>query len=223
MSADVPASITLAMMRDVLSVPLLCDALDAAGFRNQSPRIPLQPLTTPGRLLLGRCKTTLWADMAHIDPEPYSLELQAVDSCQPDDVLVCSAGGSVRSGIWGELLTTASRNAGCIGVIVDGTVRDLAKMREMEFPVFARGVSPYDSRDRQRVIDRNVAVELDGVTCNPGDLIAADEDGVVIVPQQVETQVVRDAWIKAHAENQVRDAIRNGMSATEAFETWGIL
>ncbi|MFZ9089716.1 MAG: RraA family protein [Planctomycetaceae bacterium] len=223
MSADVPASITLAMMRDVLSVPLLCDALDAAGFRNQSPRIPLQPLTTPGRLLLGRCKTTLWADMAHIDPEPYSLELQAVDSCQPDDVLVCSAGGSVRSGIWGELLTTASRNAGCIGVIVDGAVRDLAKMREMEFPVFARGVSPYDSRDRQRVIDVNVAVELDGVTCNPGDLIAADEDGVVIVPQQVETQVVRDAWIKAHAENQVRDAIRNGMSATEAFETWGIL
>ena len=223
MSADVPASITLAMMRDVLSVPLLCDALDAAGFRNQSPRIPLQPLTTPGRLLLGRCKTTLWADMAHIDPEPYSLELQAVDSCQPDDVLVCSAGGSVRSGIWGELLTTASRNAGCIGVIVDGAVRDLAKMRKMEFPVFARGVSPYDSRDRQRVIDLNVAVELDGVTCNPGDLIAADEDGVVIVPQQVETQVVRDAWIKAHAENQVRDAIRNGMSATEAFETWGIL
>ncbi len=223
MSADVPASITLAMMRDMLSVPLLCDALDAAGFRNQSPRIPLQPLTTPGRLLLGRCKTTLWADMAHIDPEPYSLELQAVDSCQPDDVLVCSAGGSVRSGIWGELLTTASRNAGCIGVIVDGAVRDLAKMREMEFPVFARGVSPYDSRDRQRVIDVNVAVELDGVTCNPGDLIAADEDGVVIVPQQAETQVVRDAWIKAHAENQVRDAIRNGMSATEAFETWGIL
>lgn len=223
MSADVPASITLAMMRDILSVPLLCDALDAAGFRNQSPRIPLQPLTTPGRLLLGRCKTTLWADMAHIDPEPYSLELQAVDSCQPDDVLVCSAGGSVRSGIWGELLTTASRNAGCIGVIVDGAVRDLAKMREMEFPVFARGVSPYDSRDRQRVIDVNVAVELDGVTCNPGDLIAADEDGVVIVPQQAETQVVRDAWIKAHAENQVRDAIRNGMSATEAFETWGIL
>lgn len=223
MSADVPASITLAMMRDMLSVPLLCDALDAAGFRNQSPRIPLQPLTTPGRLLLGRCKTTLWADMAHIDPEPYSLELQAVDSCQPDDVLVCSAGGSVRSGIWGELLTTASRNAGCIGVIVDGAVRDLAKMREMEFPVFARGVSPYDSRDRQRVIDVNVAVELDGVTCNPGDLIAADEDGVVIVPQQAETQVVRDAWIKAHAENEVRDAIRNGMSATEAFETWGIL
>lgn len=223
MSADVPASITLAMMRDVLSVPLLCDALDAAGFRNQSPRIPLQPLTTPGRLLLGRCKTTLWADMAHIDPEPYSLELQAVDSCQPDDVLVCSAGGSVRSGIWGELLTTASRNAGCIGVIVDGAVRDLARMRQMEFPVFARGVSPYDSRDRQRVIDVNVAVELDGVTCNPGDLIAADEDGVVIVPQQVETQVVRDAWIKAHAENQVRDAIRDGMSATEAFETWGIL
>jgi regulator of RNase E activity RraA len=77
--------------------------------------------------------------MAHVDPKPYELELLAVDSCQPDDVLVCAAGGSMRSGIWGELLSTAARNAGCIGVIVDGAVRDVAQMRRMKFPVFARG------------------------------------------------------------------------------------
>ncbi len=223
MSAEVPDTITLQMMREVLSVPLLCDALDGVGRTHQSPRLPLQPLTMPHTLLIGRCRTTLWADMAHSDPAPYELELQAVDNCRTDDVLVCSAGGSMRSGIWGELLTTASRNAGCIGVVVDGAVRDLGRMRDMQFPVFARGVSPYDSRDRQRVIDVDVPVELDGVTCSPGDLIAADEDGIVIVPQDVEQQVVRDAWIKAHAENRVRDAIRGGMSATAAFDTWGIL
>lgn len=215
--------ITLDMMRSRLTVPLLCDALDAAGFRCQSPRVALLPLTLPEVILIGRCRTTLWADMAHGDPEPYKLELAAVDSCRSDDVLVCAAGGSMRSGIWGELLSTAARNAGCVGVVVDGAVRDVAQMRQMNFPVFARGRCPYDSRDRQRVIDHDVPVEIDGVTIHPGDLIAADQDGIVIVPQAVETSVVRAAWDKVHAENQVRDAIRDGMSATVAFETFGVL
>jgi len=218
-----PAEITLAMMRDVLSVPLLCDALDSFGYTRQSPRLPIVPITMPDVTLIGRAKTSLWADMAHPDPEPYKLELAAVDSCRPDDILVCAASGSNRSGIWGELLTTASRNTGCVGVIVDGAVRDVAKMKAMKFPVFARGMNPYDSRDRQRVIDIDIPIELDSIRIQPGDLIAADIDGIIIVPQAVEEQVVRAAWKKAHAENEVRDAIRNGMSATKAFETFGVL
>ena len=218
-----PAKITLAMMREVLSVPLLCVALDSFGYTRQSPRLPIVPITMPDVTLIGRSKTSLWADMAHPDPEPYKLELAAVDSCRPDDILVCAASGSNRSGIWGELLTTASRNTGCVGVIVDGAVRDVTKMKAMEFPVFARGMNPYDSRDRQRVIDIDIPIELDGIRIQPGDLIAADIDGIIIVPQAVEEQVVRAAWKKAHAENEVRDAIRKGMSATKAFETFGVL
>ncbi len=221
--AAADTTITLEMMRANLSVPLLCDALDAAGLTHQSPRVPLLPVTLQDIILIGRCRTTLWADMAHVDPEPYKLELAAVDACRPDDVLVCAAGGSMRSGIWGEPLSTAARNAGCVGVVVDGAVRDVAQMRSMKFPVFARGRCPYDSRDRQRVIDFNVPVEIDGVVICPGDLIAADQDGIVIVPQAVEESVVRAAWNKVHAENQVRDAIRSGMSATVAFETFGVL
>lgn len=211
------------MMRQHLSVPLLCDALDTAGFRHQSPRVAITPVTVTGITLIGRCKTTLWADMAHADPQPYLLELAAVDSCQQDDVLIAAAAGSLRSGIWGELLSTAARNTGCAGVIVDGAVRDVAQMTSMGFPVFARGMCPYDSRDRQRVIDYDVPVEIDGVLFHPGDLVAADCDGIVVVPQSVEISVVRAAWNKVHAENQVRDAIRSGMSATTAFATFGVL
>lgn len=218
-----PAEITLQMIREALSVPLLCDSLDAAGYPHQSPRLPIFPITLPEYFLVGRAKTTLWADMAHVDPEPYKMELAAVDSCQADSVLVCAAAGSNRSGIWGELLSTAARNTGCVGAIVDGAVRDIAKMRTMGFPVFARGPNPYDSRDRQRVIDYDIRIELDGIAIHPGDLIAADEDGIVIVPQQVEREVVAAAWRKAHAENEVRDSIKNGMSATVAFQTYGVL
>lgn len=174
-------------------------------------------------MLLGYCKTTLWADMAHVDPNPYVLELAAVDSCQANDVFVCAAAGSMRSGIWGELLSTAARNRGCVGVLVDGAIRDIPKMRAMNFTVYARGSNPLDSRDRQRVVDYDVNLEIDGVKIEPGDLIAVDEDGIAVVPKAIQDKVVAAAWAKVHAENEVRDAITAGMSATEAFQKFGVL
>jgi 4-hydroxy-4-methyl-2-oxoglutarate aldolase len=216
------STLTLAMMRERFTSAVVCDALDAAGFPNQSPRISFRQLTVPG-VLVGRCKTTLWADMAHVDPKPYELELKAVDTCKPDDILIAAAAGSLRSGIWGELLSTAARNAGCVGAIVDGAVRDVRQMAEMKFPVYALGTIIYDSKDRQRVIDIDVPVEIDGVAFLPGDLVIADLDGIVVVPRAVEAEVVQAAWAKVNAENEVRDAIKAGMPATDAFNKYGVL
>jgi 4-hydroxy-4-methyl-2-oxoglutarate aldolase len=215
-------SISINQMRERLYSAVVCDALDQLGLKNQSPRVPLRPLTVSA-VLVGRCKTTLWAEMAHADPRPYELELQAVDTCQPDDVLIAAAGGSMRSGLWGELLSTAARRSGCAGAIIDGAVRDIAKTAEIAFPIFARGTSPYDSRDRNRVVDVDVPVEIDGVRFSPGDLVIADMDGIVVVPQAVEAEVLRAAWEKVHAENKVRDAIAAGMTATAAFRKYGVL
>ena len=161
--------------------------------------------------------------MFHEDPAPYDLELQAVDSCVLGDVMIAAAGGSMRSGIWGELLTTAVLNGGCAGAIVDGAIRDVEKIAAMNFPVVARGTCLYDSKNRQRVIDRDVPVEIDGVVFAPGDLVMADADGVVVIPQQIEQQILQAAWSKVHAENAVRDAIRNGMKAVDAYDKFGVL
>ena len=217
-----PNEITLPMIRESLYSAVLCDALDAMGLTNQSPRATLAPMTGDF-VLVGRCKTSLWADMYHVDPKPYELELIAVDSCQSDDVLIAAAGGSTRSGIWGELLSTAARNRGCLGAIVDGAVRDTRQMSKMQFPVFARGRCIYDSQNRQRVIDLDVPVQIDGVVFSPGDLVLADADGVVVVPQAVEKEAVRRAWEKVHAENITRDEIRAGMKATDAYAKYGVL
>jgi 4-hydroxy-4-methyl-2-oxoglutarate aldolase len=217
-----PKEITLAMMREKLYSAVFCDSLDALGIRHQSPRVSLRPMTGID-ILVGRCRTTLWADMAHEDPKPYALELQAVDDCQPDDVLICAAGGSMRSGIWGELLSTAARNSGCVGAIVDGAVRDIGKMTAMKFPVFARGACVYDSLHRQRVIDLNVSVEIDGVKFSSGDLVIADADGVVVVPREAEKAAVARAWEKVHAEDKTREEIRGGMKAAAVFAKYGIL
>ncbi len=219
---DTPQPITFTHIRQFMYSAVLCDALDSVGYNSQSPRVDLRGLTVD-RMIVGRCRTTLWADMFHEDPDPYALELQAVDACGADEVLIAAAGGSMRSGIWGELLTTVVRRNGCVGAIVDGAVRDVKKIRALEFPVMARGTSPYDSKDRQRVVDRDVPVEIGGVVFSPGDLVVADEDGIVVVPQAVESEVLALAWAKVHDEKEVRQAIEDGCGAVEAFRTYGVL
>ncbi len=93
----------------------------------------------------------------------------------------------------------------------------------MNFPVFARGTSVYDSQDRQRVIDLDVPVEIGGVRFAPGNLVLADGDGVVVVPHDVEEEAVRRAWEKVLAENTTREAIRHGMLASQAYQKHGVL
>src|SRR5262249_10038329 len=139
------------------------------------------------------------------------------------DVLVAAAQGSMRSGIWGELLSTAARHRGCVGAFVDGAVRDVAKMDEMRFTVFARGTCPRDSLHRQRVTAIDVSVEVGGVAIQPGGLVVADRDGVVVVPCAVEVEALARAWEKVNSENRVRDEIRAGMRATDAFRKYGVL
>lgn len=206
----------------VLYSAVVCDALDSLGRTRQTAAAGLMPMTTGG-VLVGRCRTTLWADMAHTDPDPYALELAAVDALRAGDVMIAAAHGSMRSGIWGELLSTAAMNAGAVGAIVDGAVRDVAKMRAAGFAVFARGTCPLDSQNRQRVVDRDVPVEIAGVEVSPGDLVVADVDGVVFVPAEVEAEVIAFARHKVTEENRVRDAIRDGMPATEAYRRFGVL
>ena len=209
-------------IREKLYSAVISDALDSLGYRHQSPAIPFQGYSGIQKIV-GRCKTTLWAEMYHDDPNPYVLELSAVDSCQPGDLLVAAAGGSCRSGIWGELLSTAARNRGCVGALVHGCIRDISKIQEMHFPVFATGRSVYDSLHRQRVIDVDVAVEIGGVTFPPGALVFCDEDGLVVVPKEVEAEAIERAMQKMKAENITRQEIQNGMKATEAYLKYGIL
>ncbi|MCF6311056.1 MAG: RraA family protein [Verrucomicrobiales bacterium] len=220
--SEIPENITIAMMRESFYSAVVSDVLDSAGYRHQCISTALAPMTGVHKLV-GRAKTTQWEDVDSEDPKPYELELKAIDECQPDDLFIAAAAGSMRSGIWGELLSTASRNVGCAGAIIDGAIRDIAPMREMKFGVFAAGANPYDSLHRQRVTAVDVPVQIGGVTFNPGDWVIADDDGIVVIPQEVENEVIHAAWEKIHAEHEVRDSIRDGMSASAAFEKYAIL
>ena len=211
------------MSLDHLYSAVICDALDSLGYRHQAPATSFLNYTCDAKLA-GRCKTTLWADVYDERHEnPYELELEAVDTCGRGEIIICAAGGSERSGIWGELLSTAAINSGCAGVIVHGCIRDVSKMRAMKFPVYATGTNPYDSQHRQRVIEIDVNVEIDGVVFKPGDLVFADTDGIVVVPREIEEEAIQRATDKVNAENVTRDAIKAGMKASEAYKKYGVL
>jgi regulator of RNase E activity RraA len=209
-------------LRRQLYAAVVADVLDALGHRSQTVDVPLRRFSGSG-VLVGRAKTTLWEEVFDLDPRPYELELRAVDECRADQVIVAAADGSMRSGVWGELLSTAAGNRGCAGAIVDGAVRDVAKMNELGFCVFARATCPRDSLHRQRVTAVDVRVEIGGVAIEPDDLVVVDDDGLVVVPREIEREALARALEKVSAENRVRDEIRAGAAAGEVFRKYGVL
>jgi len=204
-----------------LSTAVVLDALDEQGLRRQA--ILNVPPRTGSGVIIGLAKTLLWVDFAYDDPDTYALELQAVDSIQPHDLVICATASSDRAGIWGELLTTAAMQRGAAGLLTDGAVRDLARMQVMGFPVFARHLSPYDSMNRQKVVAFDVQVEIDGVGIAPGDIVVADRDGAAIVPQDIAAKVLAAALAKVRAENKFRRAVKAGMSLSEAYAKFKVL
>jgi len=124
---------------------------------------------------------------------------------------------------WGEIMTATAKTRGGAGAIVDGFHRDTPRVLEQNWPVFSRGRFAQDAGVRSKVAAFRCPVEIGGVFINPGDLVFGDLDGVVVVPQAVEKEVVTRAVEKARAEKVVRKDIEAGLSSTEAFRKYGIL
>ena len=119
-----------------------------------------------------------------------------IDDLQPEDVVVLACPQSDRICPWGELLSTAARARGAAGCVTDGLVRDIRFIREMGFPVFARGAVPLDSKGRGAMIKMDVPVECGGAAVKPGDWIFADLDGVVIIPSETLRESARGRHVQ---------------------------
>jgi 4-hydroxy-4-methyl-2-oxoglutarate aldolase len=205
---------------DALYTPVIADVLDKLGHREQSFRPEIRPLF-PGARAAGFARTVRTIPATELKPaEPYKGEMAAVDALGPGDVMVVSA---CDWSFWGELLSTAARYRGCRGVVIDGYTRDSRAIVTMGFPVFCRGIHPADSLGRLDVAEHDVLIHCGCVLVRPGDLILADDDGVVAIPQAVAEQALTLAEEKVRGENLVRQALAEGMSVTEAFRRHGIL
>jgi 4-hydroxy-4-methyl-2-oxoglutarate aldolase len=205
-----------------LYTAVLSDALDDMGIRDRAMREHLRPVS-PELVFAGWARTVSCMDVHYISDDPYALEIEALDSVLPGEVVVVGTGESKRNAPWGELLSTAAMARGARGAVVDGLIRDVKKILSLGFPVFAAGMKPVDSRGRGIVIDYNVPVECGGVTVSPGDLIVADFDGVLAIPAGAVDEAVKLATDKVSRENSTRAELMKGALLRDVYEKYGVL
>lgn len=209
-------------MEQKLYSSVISDVLDSMGYRNQAMRADINPVW-PGAVVAGRAHTCLSVDIYEIKENPYENEIAAVDTLKPNDVLVGGTNCSTETSLWGELLSTAARARGARGAIVDGYTRDVVRIRDMQFPLFATGTRPLDSKGRSIVLEYGRPVKCGDVLVNEGDIVLADIDGVIVIPQEIADEVIEKSLEKASGEDAFRDEILGGALLGDVYKKYGFL
>lgn len=219
-----------AALKDKLFTAVVGDVLDKLGYRRQFLPQVIGPLRSDMRIV-GRAMTVLEADVfdevaetsnGPLGKKPFGLMMEALDDLKPGEVYIAT-GASLRYALWGELMSTRATHLRAAGAVLNGFVRDASGIEGINFPTFCRGIYAQDQGPRGKVIDYRVPIEIDGIRINSGDLLFGDREGVLVIPREVEQEVVTRALEKASTENKVAVAIKGGMSAREAFDTFGVL
>jgi regulator of RNase E activity RraA len=227
------------LIRRELFTAVIGDVMDRLGLQRQFLPPAIQPLSDE-MVLVGRAMPVLSADVVSPDAScsegesggrvaenpvmarPFGLMLRALDDLHPGEVYLCT-GGSPRYALWGELMSTRARLLGAAGAVLDGYARDSPGIIRLGFPTFAIGRYAQDQGPRGKVIDFRCVVEIGGVRVAPGDLLVGDLEGVLVIPREAAGEIIPLAIEKARGEKLVRRAIEEGMSASEAFEKYGIM
>ncbi len=218
------------LMKTELFTAVVGDVMDKMGLQHQFLPPYLKPLRDD-MVVAGRAMPLLETDWftdideqghSEVTKKPFGLMMRALDDLKSGEVYM-AAGASPRYALWGEMMSTRAMQLGAVGAVVDGYSRDTRGILKLGFPVISRGRYAQDQGVRGKVVDWRVPVEIgDGRVC-PGDLIFGDLDGVLVVPAKAEEEAITLALEKVRGENMVAKALREGMSATEAYETFGIM
>ena len=120
-------------------------------------------------------------------------------------------------------MSTIAKRNGAVGAICDSQIRDTVRIIDMNFPVYYTGIRPLDSKGRARVMAYDVPVRCGDVLVYPQDLIFADHDGIVVIPQGVVQEVLAQAQEKVGKESQSRADLLAGKTLREVYDTYGVL
>ncbi len=198
----------------------LSDILDERGFPHQVLPAEIQSLEA-GVTLAGRVLTILGEPTRSTDAETIFLPfLRMLGDVRPGDVLVSQPQDTVAAHL-GELSSETAKFRGARGAVIDGGARDTDYIRKLGFPLFARYKTPRDIAGRWRLVDYNVPIRIGVVAIQPGDFIAGDHDGVVVIPRAVAEEVITQAEQLVDTENLVRKAILEGVHPVDAFNKYG--
>ncbi|MHA4809759.1 RraA family protein [Flavitalea flava] len=216
-------AVFLAEIKQQIYVAAICDILDDLGYRHQAMHQRLRPILPDINNcgLIGRARTFEWVESELIDEEEtFKLEIEAMDSLNAGDVVVHNTDWNGTNAPWGELMSTVAKQKGVAGCVCDSQIRDCVKIIEMGFPVYYTGIRPVNSKGRGYVTAYDVPINCGGVLVNPGDLIYADFDGIIVIPKLVEKEVIRLAREKVHSENLSRLELMEGISLRKVYDKY---
>lgn len=209
-----------------LTTAMVSDALDECGLRSQVLEHRLAPVVAGSRAF-GRAATVRFVpsevDAADEPDDPYRAAIDFIGGLQRGELVVIVTGASEASAFWGELFSAAAIGAGVVGVVTDGDLRDTEKIAGLGFPAFSHSRRPVDYRRRMAIADVRERVTIGGVTVATGDLMLADDDGVVIIPRDREVEVLAAARRRAAGESTVLAELLAGESLRTVWDRHGIL
>ena len=218
------------LMREYLFSAVIGDAMDNAHYYHQFLPPQIQPLKED-MVAVGRAMPVLESDVSDeisgkkdgsLIDQPFGLMLEALDDLKTNEIYICT-GSSLNYALWGELMSARAMKLGAAGAVLNGYSRDTKGILALNFPTFSHGRYAQDQGPRGKVIDFRIPIKMDRVTVNPGDIVFGDLDGICVIPQEIERDIILAALEKALGEKKVRDAIENGMSSREAFDKFGIM
>ncbi len=177
-----------------------------------------------GKPMVGRAVTSLARPAPPEAATPalatkHSVEM--IDAANPGEVGVIVMEGTLDIAAMGNLMGTAAVVRGMAGMVLDGAIRDVWDIRRMGLTVYARSATPATAVGHYATVAKNVPVECAGVTVRPGDIIVADEDGVVVVPQERAEEVLKRAREIDDRERGMFPFIREHKSIQKAIELFG--
>jgi regulator of RNase E activity RraA len=210
-------------MRDrfaALPSAALVDVLDEVGLREQTLPPSIRPLAR-GMRLAGQAFTVEGSPSTHDDWDGAIRKTLAMLGEVPSGHVAVYQCNQDRAAHFGELSATSLAARGVVGCVIDGGCRDVRRIEEEGFPVFARFVTPEDSTWRWEVTATGVPVTIGTVLIEPGDWVVGDDDGVVVVPAGAAADVLAAAETKVGTESEIRKAVRDGMSPLDAYERYG--
>jgi 4-hydroxy-4-methyl-2-oxoglutarate aldolase len=138
----------------------------------------------------------------------------AVAAAPPGVVLVGKIGGYMATGAWGEILTVAAQSRGIAGLAVDGAVRDIEAIRQLEFPIFSRGLA-IGACTKERFGTLNQPILFGGVLVRPGDVIFGDTDGLVVIEQERLDAVIAAAEARQRKEHSIIQQLKAGRTTID--------
>lgn len=205
-----------------VEVASVSDALEQLTGKRMYMSHRMQPLFTTK--FAGYATTVfLKKDEGNTDPNALTGMLAAIDEGALNSVYVMKVEDGEDIAGMGGLMGTAMSARGYAGAVIDGGVRDVAYLRKIGFPVYAIGIVPSTSVHHYRFAGSGIPVICDGVTVNPGDIVAADSDGVVVVPRGQAQQVLALAQQMDFKEHSMYAVIEQTKSILEAVKKFGRL